>query len=81
MMLEISRVAAMALSGAFAEQLMKNPDFERGIENGKAAGWVYDGKRAQAGYGFGRNYSHGLKYSGDGGAYEWVSQRVPVRTL
>ena len=76
--MRLSVAAAMALSGAFAEQLMKNPDFERGMENGKAAGWVYDGKRAQAGYGFGRNYSHGLKYSGDGGAYEWVSQRVPV---
>ena len=71
-------LASALVCCTFAEQLMKNPDFEGGIENGKAAGWCYDGKRAQAGYGFGRNFSHGLKYVGDGGAYEWVYQRVPV---
>ena len=79
--MKLSVSATMALCGAFGgEQLLKNPDFERGMESGKAAGWSYDGKRAQAGYGFGRNYSHGLRYSGDGGAYEWVSQRVPVES-
>ena len=70
--------ASVLVCYAFGEQLMKNPDFQGGIENGKAVGWCYDGKRAQVGYGFGRNFSHGLKYVGDGGAYEWVYQRVPV---
>ena len=61
-----------------AEQLVKNPDFEGGIDEGRAVGWNYTGKRCTAGYGFGRNYSNGIKYVGDGGAYEWVYQSIPV---
>lgn len=59
-------------------QLLTNPDFEGAMKDGKAVGWKYDGRKSSVGYGFGRNYSKGLKYAGDGGSYEWVYQGVPV---
>ena len=80
-MFSIALSAMVAVcSSAASEELMKNPDFEGAMENGKAFGWNYDGKKAQAGRGFGRNCSPGIKYIGDGGAYEWVYQRVPVES-
>lgn len=68
----------MAIFAVQADQLMKNPDFEGGINGGKASGWNCNGGKCTAGYGFGRNYSNGIKYVGDGGPYEWVYQSIPV---
>lgn len=71
-------VLAVPCSVGATEELMKNPDFEGALENGKATGWNYGGKRTLAGKGLGKNGSHGIKYVCDGGAYEWVYQNVPV---
>jgi hypothetical protein len=53
-------ISCTAVFAVKAEQLMKNPDFEGGVNGGKATGWNYDGKKSSAGYGFGRNFSHGI---------------------
>jgi len=74
----LAAIFCTAVFAVKAEQLMKNPDFEGGINGGKAVGWNYDGKKSGAGYGFGRNFSHGIRFVGDGGACEWIHQSVSV---